>query len=46
MSNSQEGIELFNKDIQSAQELTNFVKGLLDQMNDRFKHMTDNVITR
>lgn len=35
-----------NEEIQSAQELTNFVKNLLDQMNDRFKNMTDSIVLR
>jgi heat shock factor-binding protein 1 len=35
-----------NDDIQSAQDLTNFVKNLLDQMNDRFKNMTDSIVQR
>jgi heat shock factor-binding protein 1 len=26
--------------------LTNFVKNLLDQMNDKFKTLSDNIITR
>jgi heat shock factor-binding protein 1 len=36
----------FNKetDLESAQELTNFVKTVLNQMNDRFTSMTDNII--
>jgi transcriptional regulator of NAD metabolism len=33
-------------EIQSAQDLTNFVKNLLDQMNDKFKNLSDNIITR
>jgi heat shock factor-binding protein 1 len=37
---------LFIPEIQSAQDLTNFVKNLLDQMNDRFKNMTDSIVTR
>ena len=35
-----------NDDTQSAQDLTNFVKNLLDQMNDRFKNMTDSIVQR
>lgn len=34
------------ENIESAQELTQFVKGVLNQMNDRFTTMTDSVITR
>ncbi len=26
--------------------MTNFVKNLLDQINDRFKNMTDSIVTR
>ena len=33
-------------EIQSAQDLTNFVKDLLDEMNDRFKNMTDSIVKR
>ena len=33
-------------DVQNAQELTEFVKGLLNQMNERFKTMTDSIIGR
>lgn len=47
---SQEGnfifIFFYFLEVQSAQELTQFVKGLLDQMNERFKTMTDSIIGR
>ena len=33
-------------DVQNAQELTEFVKGLLNQMNERFKTMTDSIVGR
>ena len=33
-------------EVQNAQELTAFVKGLLDQMNERFKTMTDSIVGR
>lgn len=36
----------FNIEVQSAAELTNFVKGLLDQMNDRFQKMSNNIVDR
>ena len=33
-------------DVQNSQELTEFVKGLLNQMNERFKTMTDSIVGR
>jgi len=33
-------------ELQSAHDLTNFVKNLLDQMNERFKSMTDSIVGR
>lgn len=38
--------ELRDKEADSAQELTNFVKGILNQMNERFTVMTDNIVNR
>lgn len=38
--------DLKDKDFESAQELTSFVKGILDQMNERFTNMTDNIVNR
>ena len=35
-----------DENLESAQELTQFVKGILNQMNDRFTTMTDSVINR
>ena len=33
-------------EVENAQELTEFVKGLLNQMNERFKTMTNSIIGR
>ena len=33
-------------DVQNSQELTEFVKGLLNQMNERFKTMADSIVGR
>ena len=33
-------------DVQNSQELAEFVKGLLNQMNERFKTMTDSIVGR
>jgi len=43
---SNTGSECKESDIQTAQDLTNFVKTLLDQINDRFKTMTDGIVHR
>ena len=31
-------------EVENAQELTEFVKGLLNQMNERFKTITDSIL--
>lgn len=38
--------DIRDKEADSAQELTNFVKGILNQMNERFTVMTDNIVNR
>ncbi len=41
-----DGEQINNADMESAQELTNFVKNVLGQMNERFTSMTENIVNR
>ena len=35
-----------DQDLESTKELTNFVKTVLNQMNDRFTSMSENIVNR